>query len=290
MSRVDTRSKAALHRDAYPVGRVAAEFFLRSFEIIGQLHRNVMSSLILLTLWHEALAEPTAARPMSVRELSRRLDLPFETVRRHIRRLARNGSCLSGRNGITLAPTVQRSARASAMLRKIHRHAVRMLDDLGRIDVARYRPRRPPTVQSRQLEGEQAVVVVAAIGVLLAAMKVLRRFSDGDLVSGLVFTAIRTANVKHITDDARAANRGIIPDTDRLPVSMLAIADSICVPYETVRRHAKALVGQGKCVRVGRRGLIAPARVFRRMDVESAAVHALVLDFLAELKAAGVRV
>ena len=91
--------------------------------------------------------------------------------------------------------------------------------------VWRYRPRRPPTVQSRQLEGEQAVVVVAAIGVLLAAMKVLRRFLRRRPREQAGVHGDPDANVKHITDDARAANRDIIPDTDRLPVSMLAIAD-----------------------------------------------------------------
>ena len=289
MNRTKARAGAALHGDVYAVGRVAAEFFLRSFEIIGQLNRSVVGSLVILTLWHAALAEPAAARPMSVRELSRRLDLPFETVRRHVRGLVRNGACLAGSGGVTLASAMQRNARAGAMLRKIHLHAVRLLGDLGRLGLTHYRPRRPPQAEPRRLDREQVVIVVAAIGVLLAAMKVLNRSFDGDLMSGLVFTAIRTANVKHITDGARAAHHGIVPDADRHPVSMLAIADSIRVPYETVRRHARILLGQGKCVRVGRHGLMAPARTFRQLDAESAAVRQLVLGFLAELRSAGVK-
>lgn len=290
MTRINARTAPALHRDAYPVGRVSTEFFLRSFEVIGGLHRDVVSSLIIMTLWHKTLAETGATKPTGVRELSRRLDFPFETVRRHVRQLVRSGACLAENDGVTLASTMQRSARASAMLRTIHLHAVRMLGDLRRIDVANYRPRRSPSPSSRRLDKEQTIIVVAAIGVLLAAMKVLRRFFDGDLMNGLVFTAIRAANVKHITNTAPAAYRGILPDSDRLPVSMLAISDSMRVPYETVRRHASALVKQGKCIRIGRRGLIAPESTFRQMTVEADAVLQLVLGFLAELKAAGVKV
>lgn len=289
MRRANTRARTALHRDVYPVGRVSTEFFLRSFEVVGGLHRDVVSCLVILTLWHDALAGHGAPRPIGIRELSRRLDLPFETVRRHVRRLVRGGACLAESDGVLLAATMQRSARASATLRKIYLHAARMLGDLRRIGVASYRPRRPSSSGSRRLDREQTVVVVAAIGVVLAAMKVLRRSFAGDLMTGLVFTAIRAANVKHITNTAPAAHREILPDSARLPVSMLAISDSMRVPYETVRRHAGILVKQGKCMRVGRRGLIALESAFRQMTIEAIAVRQLVLDFLAELRAAGVK-
>lgn len=290
MSRINSRTKPALHRDAYPAGRVATEFFLRSFEVIGQLHRDVVSGLVIMTLWHKALAETTPPGPMGIREMSRRLGLPFETVRRHVRRLVRSGVCLAENDGVTLAPTIQRSARAGAMLRTIYLHAVRLLGDLNRIGVANFRPRRSSPADSRRLDKEQTIIVVAAIGMLLAAMKALYHFFDGDLMSGLVFTAIRAANVKHITNSPPVATRDILPDSDRLPVSMLAISDSMRVPYETVRRHARKLVKQGKCIHVGRRGLIAPASAFRQMTVEADAVFQLVLDFLAELRSAGVKV
>ena len=263
---------------------------MRSYEVIGQLHRDVVSCLIILALWHEALGGKGRTSPMKIRKLSRRLDLPFETVRRHVRGLVRNGVCLAQAEGVSLAPAMQESARASAMLRSIYLHAIRMLGDLRRIDIGNFRPRRSPPSASRRLDKEQTSIVLAAIGVLLAAMKMLYRLFDGDLMSGLVFTAIRAANVKHITNTAPAANRGILPDSDRLPVSMLAISDSIRVPYETVRRHARKLVRQGQCMRVGRRGLIAPETAFRQLTTEPNAVRQLVLGFMAELRASGVRV
>jgi DNA-binding Lrp family transcriptional regulator len=269
---------------------VSTEFFLRSFELIGELHGDIVSCLVIMTLWHDALVGTGRRKPMGIRELSRRLDFPFETVRRHVRRLVRNGVCVAEGDGIGLAATMQRSARMADILRKIYLNAIRMLGDFRRIGVVTYRPRRSPSPGARHLDKEQTAIAVAAIGVLLAAMKVLRGSFRGDLVSGLVFTAIRAANVKHVTNTAPAATRGILPDSDRLPVSISAIADSMRLPYETVRRHTRKLVKDGKCVRVGRRGLMVPGSTFRQMTVEANAVLQLVHGFFAELRVAGVKV
>jgi predicted transcriptional regulator len=244
--------------------------------------------MIIMALWHDALAEGAESKPMGIRELSRRIDLPFETVRRHVRRLVRAGICIASDDGIALAPAVRRSTHAIAMLRKIHVEAVRLLDGLGRLKVVNYRPRRSSPA-SRRLDREQTAIVVAAISVLLTAMKALRHFFDGDLVCGLVFTAIRTANIKHITNASPSPNSEVLPDSDRRPVSMMAISNSMGLPYETVRRHAGKLLRQGKCIRVGRTGLMAPASAFHKMNVEANAVHQLVLGFLAEMRAAGVK-
>jgi hypothetical protein len=86
------------------------------------------------------------------------------------------------------------------------------------------------------------------------------------------------------------AVRDILPDSDRRPVSIAAIAASMRLPYETVRRHAAKLVRQGKCIRVGRRGVMAPASAFRQMEVQANLIHKLVMGFLRELRSAGVRV
>lgn len=289
MGRSPATTKAALLPDAHPIGRISAEFFLRCFEVFGLLHGDIASGMIIMALWHDALTQTDARERMGIRELSRRLDLPFETVRRHVHKLVRSGICLAADDGIALAPAVRRSARATAMLRKIHVEAVRLLDGLRRLEVVNYKPRRSSRPASRRLDEEQTAIVIAAINVLLTAMKVLSGFFDGDLVCGLVFTAIRTANIKHITNATPSANPNVLPDSERRPVSMMAISNSMRLPYETVRRHAGKLVKQGKCVRVDRGGLIVPASAFHRMIVEANAVLELVSGFLAELRAAGVK-
>jgi hypothetical protein len=290
MSRAKTKAKPVVHRDAYPVGRVSTEFFLRGFDLIRQLDDDVASCLIIVTLWQASLGDAEKSKAMGIRELSRRLDIPFETVRRHVRKLLRSGACLADKDGIILGATVRQSPRATDVLRKIHLSAVRLLGSLQRIDVANYKPRRAPSPGSRRLDKEQTIIAVAALRVLLAAMKVLRSHFAGDLLNGLVFTAIRAANVQHIANTVPASNRDLLPDSDRRPVSIAAISDSMRLPYETVRRHAAKLVREGKCIRVGRRGLMAPEIAFRQMTVQANLVHKLAMSFLAELRSAGLRV
>ena len=283
-------AKPALHPDVYPIGRVSTEFFLRGFEVVGQVDDDVLSGMIVITLWCDTLVETGKTNPIGIRELSRRLDFPFATVRRHIRELVRKGACLADKDGVILAAPMRRSARMNAMLRKLYLEAVRMLGELARIKVGSYKPSRSPSYASRHMSKEFMVIAVAAIRVLLAALKVLRGSFGGDLMTGLVFTAIRAANVKHITNKAPAAIRDILPDADRQPVSMMAISNSMRLPYETIRRHTQKLIKQGKCIRVGRDGLIAPGSAFHKMTAEANMVRQLVLGFLAELRAGGVKV
>lgn len=289
MSRSTTEIEPPLHRDVYPVVRVSTEFFLRSFDLLGQLHDDTVSALIIMTLWHGTLAG-VRRRPMSIRELSRKLDLPYETVRRHVHELTATESCRAEKGGLVVQWAVRPDARTRDMLRKIYLNAVRMLSDLKRIEVVGFKPGQPQSSRSRRMSKEQMTIAVAAMGLLLAAMRVLRGFFGGDLVKGLVFTGIRAANIKHVTNTAPAAHRSILPDIHRLPVSVLAISASMRLPYETVRRHAESLLKEGKCIRVGRRGLMVPESAFRGMAVESVTVHQLILAFVAELRAAGVKV
>lgn len=279
----------ATHPEVYTIGRISTEFFMRGFEVIGRAHDDVLGGMIIMTMLGDALADQGGNRPLGIRELARRLGTPFETVRRQVHKLVRSGACRMEEGGVCLAPTTLRSPRTNAMLRKIYLEAVRMLDVLRRIQVGHFKP--PRSIDApRNLNKEQVVIVLASIRILLAAMEVLRDLFDGDLTTGLVFTAIRAANVKHITNTAPGANRDILPDSDRRPVSMMAISNSMKLPYETIRRHTAKLMKQGKCVRVGRKGLVAPAATFRRMNLEAGTVVQLVLDFMDDLRASGIKV
>jgi DNA-binding transcriptional regulator YhcF (GntR family) len=47
----------------------------------------------------------------------------------------------------------------------------------------------------------------------------------------------------------------------RRPAPINAIASSLSLPYETVRRHIHGLIEDGFCVKVRGKGVIVPARV-----------------------------
>jgi len=99
----------------------------------------------------------------------------------------------------------------------------------------------------------------------LRSMQLLVDFVEGDLVTALVFLAIVSANVSHLNADGpdgppHADADDVPPDAARKPVSVLALAGSLDLPYETTRRHVAKLLKSGQCERVAG-GLIVPARV-----------------------------
>ncbi len=114
-------------------------------------------------------------------------------------------------------------------------------------------------------------------------------FTGRDFLKGMVYSAIWTANVKHVTNSASAI-RKVLPDDVRKPVSVMAVANSLRLPYETARRYAMALVEEGICVRAGRQGLVVTETAHRALQSNAVKSYELVLDFLTELRRAGIAV
>lgn len=268
--------------------RVSYEFYMRSFDLLGQLHENAIGASILMTLWHTELVAP-GRKPMVVRELSRELNLPYETVRRHVRDLEQAGACVVKKGGPTVPDAMRGDPRATRLLRKIYVNAVRLLADLTRVGAVTFPSASRRAPPSGPLAKEQMIIAIAAIALLLAGVRLMRDFWGGDLVKGLVFTAIWTANVKHVTT-SRATTSSLLPDDLRQPVSVLAISRSLRLPYETVRRHADGLVREGLAVRAGRQGVFVPTHVAKGTMEGSVAGHRLVVAFLAELRRGGVKI
>lgn len=274
--------------DAYRVVRVATEFALRGFDLLTEAYGDVVDGLIVMTLVGDQMSA-TRRQTASVRALARRLGMPYETVRRRVEKLMQSGQCVARGGGLGVPPALLSSARTTTFLRKIYVNAVRLLTDLTRIEVAAFAATSRRPVKSGRLGPEQTAIAVAATGLLLTGLRSIRTYWDDDLMKGLVYTAIWTANVKHVTNTAPAGLRAVLPDSDRQPVSVLAISRSLRLPYETVRRHADALVQAGICVRAGRHGLTVPTSFIEDTTAAGIALaYRLVMDFLAELRRAGV--
>ncbi len=254
-----------VHPDAHPVIRVSTEYHLRGIDLLTQMQADLIDGQIVMTLVHDQMTAAGLRKSIGVRELSRKLDMPHETIRRRVQELAEKGHCVVSREGVAIPAVVQRGRRVATFLRKIYVNAIRLLADLTRIKVAAFAATSRRPVVGGRLTKEQAVIAAAATGLLLAGLRALRTFWDGDLTRGLVYTAIWTANVKHVTNTAPAADRGALPDSQRIPVSVLAISRSLRLPYETVRRHADSMVQDGICIRMGRRGLLVPMAFIRRI-------------------------
>lgn len=90
----------------------------------------------------------------------------------------------------------------------------------------------------------------------IRGVEIIARAHNGDLVRGIIFTAIAVAN----SESAPVA----IADRQPRPVSVMSIASSIGVPYETTRRYVNLLVAEGLCERMGRRGVVITAAALER--------------------------
>lgn len=97
---------------------------------------------------------------------------------------------------------------------------------------------------------------------LLRSIQLLVSHTNNDLLTSIIFAAIGQANVAHLMgpDDDYAGLAVIPPDEVRRPVSVLAIAQSLRLPYETTRRHVEKMVRSGACRRV-KGGVIVPAAI-----------------------------
>lgn len=121
-----------------------------------------------------------------------------------------------------------------------------------------------------QAAAQRRFVMKQAADLYLRMTVALSDMFEGNLVNGVVFLAIARANVQHLRrgpDAEEFDEDGVYPDELRRPVSVLSVANFLGLSYETTRRHVALLVEEGLCVKVGRRGVVAPAAVMRRSQV-----------------------
>ncbi len=279
----------AAQRQVRPVARVSTEYYLRAFDSLTRLQQDIADGAIFLALVHGQLIAPNR-KAIGVRELSRKIGMPYETVRRHAQGLVRSGKCVSAGGGLAVPVPMLKGRLITTFMRSIYVDAVRLLVDLTRIGVVTFPSASRRTPSSGRLTKEQTVIAIAGLGLLLAAMRLMRDFWAGDLMKGLVYTAIWTANVKHVANTSLATSSTVLADNQRQPVSVGVVSRSLRLPYETVRRHADALVREGICVRAGRQGLVVLATTHVQTEAGAVAGYRLVIEFLGELRRAGVTV
>ena len=96
---------------------------------------------------------------------------------------------------------------------------------------------------------------------VLRSLQLVIGLANGEFLTGVIAMAVSQANVAHLIQPegtVRDPAPGSVPDAARRPVSVLAISQSLGLPYETTRRHIEKLVKAGYCVRV-QKGVIVPA-------------------------------
>lgn len=114
----------------------------------------------------------------------------------------------------------------------------------------------------------------ASTAYLLHSVDLMSRVVGGDILRGVIFTAVVDANVRHLRPSdviAQAYSEAgdQVPDEIRKPISVHALALELDVPYETTRRHVNALIADGLCVRA-ETGIVVPGSVIARDQMAAA--------------------
>ncbi len=119
---------------------------------------------------------------------------------------------------------------------------------------------------------------------------VMAEVAGGDLLRGLILTAIVDANVGHLAaQESRdhGSMEGIPPDDLRRPISISALARLLKIPYETTRRHVARLLDEGICIRIEDRGVIVPAAMLAQIKPVTAHHYESLRGLLLALNEAG---
>lgn len=289
---------------ANPPRRSAARaiqgFLIRIVRISGALHRgNIWASVMLLSLKQaESTPGPISAaikRPISIRALALSLTLPYETARRHMRGLLDRRLCVrEGRSGYTTGNGAAARKLLALQYRLNAEAFIEMLADmraagvdLDKLAIVPGAVPRPENSGANRLDVFFRVANDFTLRLIEAGIAI----HGNSLERGIVFVTIAGSNTNAIWRDPELANRygdTILPDGLRVPVSMGEVARLTQMPKETVRRYANQLLREGDCVRVGKLGLIVPARVHERVTSVSQLYFVRLTQALTALKAGGI--
>lgn len=244
------------------IGRIAAEMAIDCMIATRRAHFDVFSGgatydrvvLFLALMRHAACplaGARTKARAMSISGLAASLNQPFETLRRHVQRLALAGLAIRSSDGVTIPESACESPVMLALAHRIHDVMVAMIDDLVRLGV--------PMPDSRSVETRPAETLHAALDMILYLSERTRPVY-GTSLSAMALNTIVAANVRAITYDpvlARQYGRidAIPPDHLRRPITVAALARALTLPHSTVAREVRRLKDAG-LVRIGADGVI----------------------------------
>jgi hypothetical protein len=280
--------------------RLTIESFLRGVDLLNELvEGNIAVGMVVNALWcfhlsegiapHTSLILPRVWKESgSIHGLARALEMPYPTVHRHLTALARRGVTVRNPAGrFTISPGRVESKAGQSFRSRSLASACRFVVGLHRIggvggDITAFQRDGGLSIS------QQEAVFRAYMEVMLVNLQLIARFYC-DLMVGLVFMFVATANIKHLTE-VPAGSCGFLSDEIRRPISVYSVAKSLHIPYETVRRITRRLLDQNVFELVGDQGVIVPERSLRT-SVNSAIVvesERSIADSLRQIQLAGV--
>jgi hypothetical protein len=200
------------------------------------------------------------ARAVSINAVAISLRLPYETARRRIVQMARNGLCVITPEGVYVPNEIL----------TLPSHQTHAVESYGSMRQFYFRLRRlgvAPPPSGVPFEGPPPIrAVLRLLGdYFLRSIEGLTR-NVRDPVRAAILLGILHANTEHLAQTWRGVGGetdDTIPDALRRPVAALTLAAQLRLPRETVRRHVEALIADRQCVRT-RRGLLVTSKILAR--------------------------
>ena len=207
-------------------------------------------------------------RPISMSALAASLGVPFETVRRRMKRLVGAGVCEIAHDGLRFTDARLLSPEHLRVLEATYartRNFYQRLRRAGCLDLFSL----PPGPRWAADEPPLRIVYRTSNIYFLRMMEhLLPRFAN--LSQAFIVLAVVRVNTAAFPDTLRGGEglepEHFVPDSYRKPARASEVAALLGVPAETARRNLAALVAGGFCQRL-KDGYIVPAAVLARPNV-----------------------
>jgi DNA-binding Lrp family transcriptional regulator len=203
--------------------------------------------------------------PINIKTLAAVLHMPFETVRRRVKAMVRNGLCVQTKAGVYIPAAIMmgadyRSALAAnqANVRRLYQTFRQLKPEVALIasgsDSEVVPPKTDPVRLVARFSGHFGLSLISLIS-----------GPQNDPVRGMILATILVANTRSVSQAPDMASRYAaastpLPDMERIPVSVSAVASSLQLPFETARRRVNSLIEEGLVIRE-RRGVYIQAQL-----------------------------
>ncbi len=203
-------------------------------------------------------AEPTAR--ISINAIAASLNAPFETARRHVNAMIKDGLLTRRGTALYLDPVDARRAEIIGYYRNIRADLIKLIMHLHQDGLP-----MPPLASSLVEKPDQfdvRVLVKGAFDLILVPYE-NNRDDHANWYEINLYGMYNLMNVMHIADDpvlAKTYGIELVPDEMRKPVSIRALAKLLALPYSTVWRHTLSMIENGMAVRRDS-GIVIPTEV-----------------------------
>lgn len=226
--------------------------------------------------------------PVSVYAVAKDLGLPYENVRRRVKKLLDAGVCVTLNGGLVVPGATVVTPRNLELIQATQSATEHFVAEAGRFGVSAMEHYQPPTADLPKQ------VIRLGMNYFLDATTYTAQAANVDVVAVLVLRAINMANISHVTHDPAlavtyAGMEEVLPHEAREPTSVYSIGRFLHLPYETARRAVIRLEKRGLVQRVPK-GLYVSPDVVSRPDVIEAMLHLVALTeaFLRDLARVGI--